>query len=125
MASNAFLRATKNGSFNTPNQWRALADAWEASQFTNVETKEWIAAEIEDPAVASSVVARGLDSSDIKLLKKYLNPNSLPPIQEVVAAIAVVKGVEAIGRRTTNAHRVTMLTEFFSVLSSSGVTLTP
>jgi hypothetical protein len=123
MATQEFLDATRAGSFSTPVEWDALADAWELSAFTAEQTAEWVGVEIEVPAVAVLLEARVIAPSDVSFITDFFSPSSLPDLQVAIAAIAVLRSLDAVGRSLSGPNRVQMLTLFFQGLADSGVTL--
>lgn len=122
MATQAFLDATRGGSYTTPTEWNQLANLWEGSRYDAVQAQEWIAASVETPSVADALVDRGITPGDALLVSDFVNPQNLPPLQDAIAAIGVLKGIRAAG--LSSDQTVAVLSTFFSELEDGRVDLT-
>lgn len=124
MATQPYLDATRSGSFTTPAGWTALADAWEASAFDEVETQSWVEVEIEAPAVANILVARSITPEDVGLITPFFTPSNLPALEDAVGAIALIRGSQSGGLLFTESSTLNAVQAFFAKLSESSVSLT-
>ena len=121
MASQAFLNATKQGSYATPTEWTALADSWQASSFSATVTEAWILAGINSPSVATILVSRGVDPAEYAVIRPVIMALGSPTLQNGLAALAAIKGVEAAGVNLNSDQKVTMVSTFFQEMLDFGV----
>ncbi len=126
MATQPFLDATKGAVYDTPAEWTAIADAWEAvaPALEVAEVESWIEAGVKIPIVRTVIMDRGLTAEDVGLIKQFITSEPLPALEISIASIAMLKAMIAAGFQPTDEARPAMLGTFFSELSSANVTVT-
>jgi len=123
MATQEFLDAVKGGGYADPAAWTTLADAWEASTFTADDAKLWVDEKIENPAVATMLIARTITPEDVHFIIEFFSPDALPNLEQAIVAIAVLKSMSEAGAPLSEHLRPAMLTAFFAEIADGGVTL--
>lgn len=124
-ASQSYLDATRNATFDTPTEWDTIATAWENDvTYDEVATQSWVDVGVESPTVATLVSARGLVPDDVAMIRAFFDPDNLPALEDAIAAIAIVKGIKASGGNFSQAALTAIFSTFFSELASGNVSLT-
>lgn len=122
MASQAFLDATKAGSYATPSAWAALADAWEASGVSAADTALWVAAGIQNPSIATQAISKGVTPTDAQRIGPWIaSLGQLPVMADALLAVALMRGIATTGVRLPAEDRVALIATTLAEFGRLGI----